>query len=208
MFWTQNKDYLYVALYARGGPPKMPGLEDTFVPRAFKLNPPVPNPWILRFFRYHWALLAGPRQEGNDSHGRRFHVKEAIEMLEDGSAESIWEYSGKQTRMAPTNMLLVRIVVGKIKDHARLESIFENIPLRNLEDPTWNCVEWVKEALQTATSDRRAVGTCIKDWSLIRSKAMEYVASKKAVGRFSRPETYDPKKAPTWDMLQNMELAA
>lgn len=33
-FWTQNKDFLYIALYIRGGPPTMPKKEDTFVPTA------------------------------------------------------------------------------------------------------------------------------------------------------------------------------
>lgn len=116
-------------------------------------------------------------------------------------------FSNEETHTGPTGGLLIRVIVGKIKDHDRLQSIFDHIPLRNLEDPTWNCVGWVKEALQTATSDSRAVGTCVKDWNLIRETAMRYIARKEAIGRFSLPEVYNPEKAPTWDMLQNIEVA-
>ncbi|KAI0426084.1 hypothetical protein F5Y09DRAFT_334430 [Xylaria sp. FL1042] len=49
-----EKDRLYVALYARGGVPTMPGLEDT----------------------YHWALIVGPKTESENSRGSVWEYEE------------------------------------------------------------------------------------------------------------------------------------
>ncbi|KXJ84944.1 hypothetical protein Micbo1qcDRAFT_186820 [Microdochium bolleyi] len=54
-----GKDRLYVALYARGGDPTMPGLED----------------------KYHWALIVGPKLESSASRGYRFHAKEKLSFV-------------------------------------------------------------------------------------------------------------------------------
>ncbi|KAH8742342.1 hypothetical protein F5883DRAFT_513450 [Diaporthe sp. PMI_573] len=100
-----EKDRLYVALYARGGAPTMPGLEDT----------------------YHWALIVGPKTESEGSQGHRFHAKERLGFV--GSppvAQSVWQYEELDIPMVPTSMLLVRIVVGKVKSMSRLRSIFES----------------------------------------------------------------------------------
>ncbi|MCJ1335945.1 hypothetical protein MMC09_001219 [Bachmanniomyces sp. S44760] len=47
-----DKGRLYVALYARGGKPTMPGSEDT----------------------YHWALIVGPKEEKEGKQGVRYHA--------------------------------------------------------------------------------------------------------------------------------------
>ena len=106
--------------------------------------------------------------------------------------------------MVLTSMLLIRIVVGKVKDMSRLRAIFEGTPVRP-EVEGWNCVEWVKEALLTAIKDGKALGTSAGDWKSVRDTAMWYVESKKAAGRFRSPQ--DESKPPTWDMLGNAELA-
>ncbi|PYI06130.1 hypothetical protein BO78DRAFT_461497 [Aspergillus sclerotiicarbonarius CBS 121057] len=49
-----NKDRLYVALYARGGAPTMPGKEDT----------------------YHWTLIIGPKIKTQGKMGVQYHAKE------------------------------------------------------------------------------------------------------------------------------------
>ncbi|KAK5988027.1 hypothetical protein PT974_12163 [Cladobotryum mycophilum] len=99
-----NKDRLYVALYARGGAPKMPGLEDT----------------------YHWALIVGPKSESSGSHGSRFHAKESLGFVGNPPvAQSVWQYEERQISMAPTSMLLVRVLVAKVKNMSQLRSIFE-----------------------------------------------------------------------------------
>ncbi|KAH3404497.1 hypothetical protein KXV40_003104 [Aspergillus fumigatus] len=82
-----NKDRLYVALYAHGGNPTMPGKEDT----------------------YHWALIVGPKVEAEDGIGVRYHAKERPKL--GGGSE--WFFEERECPLAPTSMLLVRIMVGK-----------------------------------------------------------------------------------------------
>ena len=107
--------------------------------------------------------------------------------------------------MAPTYMLLVRIVVAKIKDQHRLQSILKDIPLQPEVDG-WNCVCWVQEALNRVCKDRDAIGSCVQNWESVRDTAMWYVAKKRAEHRFDGSATYDHNKPPTWDMLEGKEV--
>ncbi|KAK1996793.1 hypothetical protein LX36DRAFT_691784 [Colletotrichum falcatum] len=166
-----DKDRLYIALYARGGAPKMAGLEDT----------------------YHWGFMVGPKKESDDSLGRRIHAKEVITL--EGTPprpKSRWVYENRETSMNPTSMLLVRVVIAKIKDMRRLQSIFDNPPLR-------------PEAFETALRTGNALGTSAGNWELVRNTAMWYVEKKKAEHRFDGTLIYDTSKAPTWDILDNRE---
>ncbi|KAK8107037.1 uncharacterized protein PG998_009050 [Apiospora kogelbergensis] len=171
-----NKDRLYIALYARGGTPTMPGLED----------------------KYHWALIVGPKRESNASRGHRFHAMEKLSSV--GSlpkAQSVWQYESLEIPMAPKSMLLVRIVVGKVKNMSRLRAILDATPVRP---------EWVREALQAAIRDGRALGASAGDWKSVRDTTMRFVERKKAAHRFDGSRSYDSTKAATWDMLTKTEL--
>ncbi|POR34472.1 Uncharacterized protein TPAR_05321 [Tolypocladium paradoxum] len=180
-----NKDRLYVALFARAGKSKMPGLEDT----------------------YHWGLLVGPKAEPKEGgEGTRFHAKQRMTVAE-GSAvpQSVWLYEESPFPLRATNMLLLRVVVGKIKDMERLQSIFQRIPLRP-DVPGWNCIEWAKEAFETALRDGQALGTSASDWGSVRDTAMRYAGEKKSAHRFDGKGDFDISKPPTWDMLDGREL--
>ncbi|KAK9445201.1 hypothetical protein VB005_00309 [Metarhizium brunneum] len=179
-----DKDRLYVALYARGGAPTMPGLEDT----------------------YHWALIVGPKTEDKRSRGARFHAREKMRLIGTGVVpESVWEYEELESTMLPTSMLLVRVMIGKVKDRNRLESLLRNIPIRPRVEG-WNCVAWVKEAIETALRDKKVLGTSKNlDWDSIRDTAMWYVGQKKAAHRFDGQGEFDREKAATWDMIDGFE---
>lgn len=83
--------------------------------------------------------------------------------------------------MWPTSAILVPITVGKVKDMKRLMSILHQIPIRT-EVKGWNCVAWVKEALETALRDKKTLGTTDNmHWNKIRDTAMWYVEEKKTV---------------------------
>jgi hypothetical protein len=121
-------------------------------------------------------------------------------------AQSVWKYEEVDIPMAPTSMLLVRIMVGKVKNMGRLQSIFERTPVRP-EVEGWNCVGWVKEALLAAMKDGKALGSCAgESWESIRDVAMWYVEQKKAAHRFDGTVSFDSSKAATWDMLEGVEL--
>jgi len=104
-------------------------------------------------------------------------------------------------------MLLVRIVIGKVRNKNRLWPIFRRTPLRPHEEG-WNSVAWAKEAFEDAVADTMAIGTCVENWEAVRDKAMWYVEKKKAAHRFDGQAQYDLTKVPTWDMLRNKELVA
>ncbi|ORY72002.1 uncharacterized protein BCR38DRAFT_418618 [Pseudomassariella vexata] len=46
------------------------------------------------------------------------------------TAQSVWQYDELEIPLAPTSMLLVRVVVGKMNSTSRLQSIFQGTPLR------------------------------------------------------------------------------
>lgn len=155
---------------------------------------------------YHWALLTGPKTEGRDARGNRFHVKEKLTNV-GGHLQRIWKYEKRTIGTAATAMILVRITVAKVKDRDRLKSIFNRVPVRS-DNPEWNCVEWVKEALANLQADGRALGTSCLDWETIRDTAMWYVQSKEADHRFdgqALPGQFDTEQVPTWDLLVQVE---
>lgn len=60
--------------------------------------------------RYHWALIVGPKVEAEDGIGVRYHAKERPKLGEG----SEWFFEERECPLAPTSMLLVRIMVGKV----------------------------------------------------------------------------------------------
>ncbi|KAH8163620.1 hypothetical protein CIB48_g4622 [Xylaria polymorpha] len=171
-----HKDRLYICLFARGGTPKMPGLEDT----------------------YHWALMVGPKIETEGKRGTRHHAKETI------TANGVqWIYEKKDVSLAPTSMQLVRVMVGKVEDKHRLESVLRRVPIR-AGTLGWNCVGWVQEALQELERDGKALGTSVTAWQSVRDIAMWYCGHKLSEGRFTA-EKYNPQKCPTYDIIEGKE---
>ncbi|KAF4965164.1 hypothetical protein FZEAL_10797 [Fusarium zealandicum] len=155
---------------------------------------------------YRDSKTLGPKTESSASRGRRFHAKEKLRVVGNPPMpRSVWEYEERDIPMMPTSMLLVRVIIGKVKDMSRLKSIFRNIPIRPGVEG-WSCVAWVKEAVETALQDTRALGVPqTLTWDSIRDVAMWYVAEKKAAHRFDGQGDYDQSQAATWDMLKGFE---
>jgi hypothetical protein len=116
-----DKSRLHVALYARGG--GTPGLSDPAT--------------------YHWALIVGPKTERPDDLGMRYHAKEGI----NATGAKLWRFESVETTIQPTSMLLIRVTVAKILEPEKLDVILRAIPVVQ-NDPTWNCITWVKNALE------------------------------------------------------------
>jgi hypothetical protein len=169
-----NKPRLYVALFARGGAPKMPGLEVTYFIPNHNFSSLVSiraNPFLNS---YHWALLVGPKTERADDRGKRYHAREKI----DANGRSEWTYEERDVGMIPSNMQLVRVLVAKIENYGRFERILQSIQIQG-EVADWNCVEWVREALEMLESDGKALGTSVVDWKTVRDACMEYVQKRR-----------------------------
>jgi hypothetical protein len=90
-------------------------------------------------------------------------------------------------------MLLVRIMIGKIKDIVRLRSILRNTPIRagQTDYNHWNCVEWLKEALRLIQGDGKTLGTSVTNWTSVRDTAMWYVYKMKKEHRFDGKAQYN-----------------
>ncbi|KJZ75707.1 hypothetical protein HIM_04864 [Hirsutella minnesotensis 3608] len=179
-----EKERLYVGLYVRGSVPKMPDGEDEF----------------------HWAFLAGPKHHPKSgSRHIMYHAKEKL--VVSGNPPQLrpeWQYCNDSNR---AGMLLIRIVVGKIMDHDRLEQIFRTVPLRT-EEPDWNCVLWMEDAFQRVLDDGHAIASNVPTWDSVRRKALWYVSHKKEAHRFDGKDSsiiFDPMKPATWDMLTDTE---
>lgn len=158
---------------------------------------------IALIHRYHWSFIVGPKDEPG-SKGTKFHVKNFVGS-QNGVVGSMWQYEESGVPMAPVNGLLVRVVVAKVNDKDRLQVIFRGIPTRP-DVQGWNCVGWVKEAMEALASDPQALGTSRTDWTTVRNTTMRYVEEKHAEGRFGRK--FDSTKIPTWDLMVGREVVA
>ncbi|KAB5550936.1 hypothetical protein GE09DRAFT_1222751 [Coniochaeta sp. 2T2.1] len=134
---------------------------------------------------YHWAFITGPKVITQQSAGRRIHAKERMGQSGSGSH---WEYENRSISMLPTAMILVRIVVGKIEDNARLTSIMESVPMLG--------------------KDKKALRASVTDWKTVRDGCMQYVQKKAAQHRFDgqAPGKFDDSKVATYDLLEKKEI--
>lgn len=132
--------------------------------------------------------------------GVRYHAKERPK----GGGVIEWYFDERNCSLAPTNMLLVRVLIGKVKDGNRLAEILRATPIR--QDQTgWNCVSWVREALERLKADGKALGTSLIEWETVRTEAMAYCQRKKDQHRFDGQGDFDMRKTPTYDMLERKE---
>ncbi|KAI1149560.1 hypothetical protein F4825DRAFT_453315 [Nemania diffusa] len=176
-----DKDRLYIALYARGRESNGPNLQD----------------------KYHWALIVAPKVNPDDNtRSIRFHAKETI------SAETPqlrWTYEEEPLDRGAMNILLTRVAIGKVLDIERLRSTFASIPIRP-EVPSWNCVGWVQEAVETVLKDRKALSTSVNNWGEAKATAIWYIRKKTAEHRFDGQGDFSGVKVATWDMLRSEEV--
>lgn len=107
--------------------------------------------------------------------------------------------------MAADGHLLVRIVVGKIINRERLLATLRNVPVVQ-DDPDFNCVVWVQQALLAVQQDGECVSTSEPVWQKIRDSAMTYVQQKKDAHRFDGKVKFDMSKTATYDLLQRKEI--
>lgn len=142
----------------------------------------------------------GPKVELDNAMGVRYHAKEKF-----SSGVSEWFFEERECSLTPTSMLLVRIMVGKVADGNRLVSILRSTPIRQGQ-PGWNCVIWVKEALDTLKADSKALGTSVVEWEKVRNEAMDYCQRKKDQHRFDGQASFDMRKVPTYDLLERREI--
>ncbi|KAL5342494.1 hypothetical protein BJX70DRAFT_394711 [Aspergillus crustosus] len=202
-----NKDRLYIVLYTResGGNPTMPGKEDT----------------------YHWALLVGPKLETTYPSGILLHTQETP--LPTG--HSTWSFEESTWPLGPTSTILARITVGKVIDKTRLLQSLRSTPVRQ-DDPRWNDVYWVKEALGRLRVDPKGLGTSVTEWGKVRNGVMNFCQvkieqekvreaereremmmkkkNKRSIGMNVNVGSggFGMKRVPTFDLMERKEVVA
>ncbi|MCJ1471963.1 hypothetical protein MMC13_000606 [Lambiella insularis] len=149
--------------------------------------------------RYHWGLMTGLKEETEGATGIQYHTKNDI--VESGQ---LWVYQQCEVPLTVTNMLLVKVVVGKVKSMHRLQEILRARPIVQ-DDPAWNCMTWVNNALIALNHDMRALGTCLLDWVTVRNAAMRYCQEKKDQHRFDGLRPFDISKVAAFDLLEGRE---
>lgn len=130
----------------------------------------------------------------------RYHATER--WAQEGGSE--WYFQERDCSLAPTNMLLVRIMIAKVEDNGQLISILRNTPIRG-DEQGWNCVLWIKEALERLATNGKTLGTSVTEWRRVRDAAMEYCQRKKDEHRFDGKGNFDTKKVPTYDLIEEKE---
>ncbi|KAG6369713.1 hypothetical protein JVT61DRAFT_13638 [Boletus reticuloceps] len=171
-----NKSRLHLALYARGG-----------AQTADREG-------------YHWALIVGPKHEGEKSRGVRLHAKERV--LPGGTKE--WFFEERDISVTATHMLLIRITIAKVLRMERTLEILRAVPVKP-EISGWTCKSWVQEAIALLDADGEALGKRVMDWNKVSEKAVSYCDEKKAASRFCGEGDFDPKYPPTFDLMEGDE---
>jgi hypothetical protein len=141
-------------------------------------------------------LLVGPKTDKKNEQGARFHARER------GGGDE-FHFVEQSISMLPTQMILVRILIAKVEDKARLAQILRQVPVRREEG--WNCVAWVKEALLLVKNSKGVVGTSMVDWEDVRDAALTYCQQKRDQHRFDGSKVWAEDRVPTFDLLQDKE---
>lgn len=93
----------------------------------------------------------------------------------------------------------------KMEDKARFVSVLYSTRIKQGQTG-WNCVNWLQEALQGFQNDWKAMGKGVLEWTRVGDRAMEYCRRKKNEHRFDGQGSYDPGKAPTYDLVEGKEM--
>lgn len=155
--------------------------------------------------------MVGPKNTITNSTGTgtKYHAKNPPPSLHGN--EPRWVFETKQVPLEAYEMILVRVAIAKVADRERLDALLKDVPAV-LDDPKWNCVAWVVDALaalRAAEAGTVLTDAAVLDWERVRRDAMRYVQSKKDEHRFdgkAEKGAFDSKVVPTWSVLEGREL--
>ncbi|KAL2828457.1 hypothetical protein BDW59DRAFT_178837 [Aspergillus cavernicola] len=133
---------------------------------------------------YHWAFIIGPKMRARWDE---------------------WHFQEQECPLIPTSMLLVRVMIGKVKDGHRLAEVMRNTAIRQNETG-WNCVFWVKVHWKGSKLMARPWGQA----SFVGKRSAERqwdIASERRISiALTARETSDMSQAPTYDLIKRKEL--
>lgn len=121
-----------------------------------------------------------------------------------------WIFEARNVDELGPALLLAKVVVAKVTDVDRLNSVLSAVPVVQ-EDPSFNCSVWVHRALRAVQADAKAVGMSRLDWPTVRDAANSYVQGEKREHRYDGKGSLEPRglrQSPTFDLLECREIAA
>ncbi|KAG9660229.1 hypothetical protein KCU64_g3329, partial [Aureobasidium melanogenum] len=142
----------------------------------------------------------GPKSDKAGDEGVQYHARE--HMTQEG--KPAWFFEEKPTSMPPMQMILIRVMIGKVEYPDRLAQLLQQIPIRQ-EQQGWNCVLWIKEALSEVQTSANIMGTNVLEWEAVRNAAMSYCQQKKDEHSFDGTMKVDDTRVPTFDLIQGTE---
>jgi hypothetical protein len=99
---------------------------------------------------------------------------------------------------------VVRILIAKVQNKDRLAEVLRQIPVRQGQQG-WNCVAWIREALDELQVSKGVVGRSVVEWETVRNAAMEYCQRKRDEHRFDGKGSFDATRVATFDLIQGRE---
>lgn len=117
-----------------------------------------------------------------------------------------WIYEAIKINSNHDSRLLVRILLGEVSREDILERLFAEVPVVQ-DDPDFNCITWVQQALSRLNRSRILRTEVRFDWDSIQKTALEYVSKKKQQGRFESSWEGDSSKVATFDMILGREVS-
>jgi hypothetical protein len=133
--------------------------------------------------------------------GMRYYAKQVLTV----GNQLQWIFEERDIPLAPTQMLLVRIIVAKITDREQLLRAIRGTQLVH-NDKSWTCKSWVRDTVARVQANGKAVGTSQLDWDTIRTTAENYCREKEKKGRFNGKSGFDISRAPRYDLMARQEV--
>jgi hypothetical protein len=147
--------------------------------------------------------MVGLKSSGASKRSIRYHARERIN---PDRKRSEWIFEESENVLDSSNMMLMRILVGKVVDGHRVVEILRSTPIRQGK-PGWHCVDWVQEALQRLRADETALGrSSLVEWVVVRDEAIRYCQRKKEEHRLDGKGGFDMRVIPTYDLIRGKEV--
>lgn len=94
---------------------------------------------------FHWSIMIAPKRENGEE---KPTVYDATNTIAPGYESGQWRYRVRKDDLMGYGNFIARVLVAKLSPaHAgTLDALFKTAPVVQ-DDPSWNCVSWVKGAL-------------------------------------------------------------
>lgn len=120
-----------------------------------------------------------------------------------------WGYSTTWSYAFDPEKLLVRVMVGRVLNLDRLESVLESVPLcEKAKKPSYYNKQWVKDALAALDEDMFAMGRRKLDWTTLKIHSAGYVGFKLSWDRWRTRQEFWGPCTPVYDLITGCEEVA